>query len=64
MVLKSVEEYADDQDPKLSKQAVLKQIWEKRLPKGVKAQKVGKLGYVIIISKKRKKRNEKNDINS
>ncbi len=54
MELKSVKEYADSLDPKVTKQAVLKQIWEKKLPKGVKAQMVGELGYVIIIRKKRK----------
>lgn len=47
------------QNPPVGRQAILKQIWEGKLPKGVKAQKVGELGYVIIIRKKRKK-NEKN----
>ena len=62
MQLKSVKEYAEMQDPPIHRQAVLKQIWEGRLPKGVSAQMVGDLGYVIIIRKKRK-RNEKNERN-
>lgn len=56
MKLLSVSEYAAQVD--LQPRSILKQIDEKRLPEGVKAQMVGDMGYVIII-RKIKKKNEK-----
>lgn len=56
MKLKSLSEYAADVN--LNPRSVLKQIDEGRLPKGVKAQMVGEMGYVMILREKKRKKNE------
>jgi hypothetical protein len=44
----SVKDYADSFTPKKHRQTILAQIWEERLPEGVRAEKVGNT-YVIYV---------------